>query len=114
MIEHQLRLNSLGKRAALHSFYGGNAVPDLDFTSEISELLIKPLTVTSVRKVEAVGTVPLWALVWLMSELLTEPLAVVSPRRKLALTVVLARTCEFVSVTLLKLTVTVCALVTPV
>src|SRR5438132_892443 len=81
MIEHQLRLNSLGKRAALHSFYGGNAVPDLDFTVEISELLIKPLTVTSVRKVEPFGTVPLCALVWLMSELLTEPLAVVSPRR---------------------------------
>src|SRR5437773_10419568 len=57
----------------------GRAVPDLDLTVEMSELLIKPLTVTSVRKVEAVGIVPLWALVWLMSELLTARLAVVSP-----------------------------------
>src|SRR5438552_3168792 len=46
----------------------------------MSELLIKPFTVTSVRKVEAVGIVPLCALVWLMSDELTEPLAVVSPR----------------------------------
>ncbi len=61
--------------------YGGvgRAVPDFDFTVEMSELLIKPLIVTSVRKLLEFATVPLWALVWLMSELLTEPLAVVSP-----------------------------------
>ena len=58
-----------------------NAVPDLDFTVETSELLISPLIVTSVRKVEAVGTVPLCALVWLTSELLTDLFAVVSPSR---------------------------------
>src|SRR2546422_4192256 len=76
------RLNSWGSRLleAGDSCYG-SAVPDLDFTVEISELLIRPLTVTSVRKVEAVGIVPLCALVWLMSDELTEPLAVVSPRR---------------------------------
>ena len=33
--------------------YGVTAVPDLDFTSEMSERLIAPLTVTSVRKFEA-------------------------------------------------------------
>src|SRR3989442_13939439 len=75
------RLNSWGSRLleAGDSCYG-SAVPDLDFTVEISELLIKPFTVTSVRKVEAVGTVPLWALVWLITEMLTKPMAVVSPR----------------------------------
>src|SRR5438105_4948591 len=46
----------------------------------MSELLIKPFTVTSVRKLLKLATVPLCALVWLISELLTEPLAVVSPR----------------------------------
>src|SRR2546428_8838555 len=58
----------------------GSAVPDLDFTVEMSELLIRPLTVTSVRKLLDVATVPLWALVWLMSDELTDPLPVVSPR----------------------------------
>jgi hypothetical protein len=32
----------------------GRVVPDLDFTSEISELLMKPFGFTSVRKFEAV------------------------------------------------------------
>src|SRR2546425_356394 len=45
----------------------------------MSELLIKPLTVTSVRKLPEFATVPLCALVWLMSELLTARLALVSP-----------------------------------
>src|SRR2546428_4746568 len=60
----------------------GSAVPDLDLTVEMSELLIRPLTVTSVRKLLDVATVPLCAFVWLMSDELTEPLAVVSPRGK--------------------------------
>src|SRR2546422_4656306 len=47
----------------------------------MSELLIKPLMVTSVRKLLELVTVPLCALVWLMSDELTEPLPVVSPRR---------------------------------
>ena len=51
----------------------------MDFTVEMSELLIRPFTVTSVRKLLELATVPLCALVWLMSELLTDPLAVVSP-----------------------------------
>src|SRR5207247_11479056 len=61
----------------------GMAVPDLDFTVEISELLIKPLTVTSVRKLLELATVPLCAFVWLISELLTALLEVVSPRSTL-------------------------------
>src|SRR5437870_12494571 len=68
----------------------GRAVPDLDFTVEISELLIKPLTVTSVRKLLELATVPLCALVWLMSELLTDLLAVVSPKSTLIGTTTLA------------------------
>src|SRR2546428_9602239 len=92
----------------------GSAVPDLDLTVEMSELLIRRLTVTSVRKLLEFATVPLCAFVWLMSDELTEPLAVVSPRstpidaeRRLLLF-------PAESVTLLKLTVITWALITPV
>jgi hypothetical protein len=36
----------------------GSPVPDFDFTSETSELLIDPRTVTSVRKLELVAALP--------------------------------------------------------
>src|SRR2546422_10304787 len=100
------RLNSWGSRLleAGDSCYG-SAVPDLDFTVEISELLIKPLTVTSVRKVEAVGIVPLCALVSLMSDELTEPLAVVSPRSTPIDAATMLLLFPAVSATLVKLTV---------
>ena len=54
-------------------------MPDLPLTVLMSEMLMTPLTVTSVRKVVALGTVPLWAFVWLISEMLTTAFSVVSP-----------------------------------
>src|SRR5438128_7820516 len=56
----------------------GRAVPDLDFTVEMSVLLIKPLTVSSVRILLEPANVPLCALVWLMSEEFTDSLTVVA------------------------------------
>lgn len=88
-------------------------MPDLDLTVETSELLIKPLTVTSVRKFVAFVAVPLRALVWLTSEALTEPLLFVSPSS----TPIIAGTlpeAPVESCTLAKVTVVDWALVTPV
>jgi hypothetical protein len=48
----------------------------------MSEPLIRPLTVTSVRKLPEVAAVPLCAFVWLMSDELIKPLAVVSSTRR--------------------------------
>ena len=89
-------------------------MPDLDFTVEMSELLIKPLTVTSVRKLPMLATVPLCALVWLMSELLTEPFAVVSPRSTAMGAVRMLLLFPTESDTFVKLTVITWAFVTPV
>ena len=61
-------------------FYG-KAVPDFDLTSEVSELLMAPFTVTSSRKFELVTVCPDCDLVWLISDELTAPLTVVSPTR---------------------------------
>jgi hypothetical protein len=47
--------------ARLNRLDYGSAVPDFDLTVEMSELLIKPLTVTSVRKVLELAPVPLCA-----------------------------------------------------
>ncbi len=86
----------------------------MDLTVEMSELLIKPLTVTSVRKLLEFATVPLCALVWLMSDELTDRLAVVSPRSTAmgAVTTLLLFPTE--SDTFVKLTVITWELVTPV
>jgi hypothetical protein len=58
----------VGDKEVLFLLLYGRAVPDLDLIVEISELLIKPSTVTSVRKLEELAVVALCALVWLMSE----------------------------------------------
>jgi hypothetical protein len=54
-----LRPNSQagGMRSSILRY--GSAVPDFDLTVEMSELLITPLTVTSVRKFVAFAAVPL-------------------------------------------------------
>ena len=86
----------------------------MDFTVEISELLIKPLTVTSVLKLLELVVVPLCAFVWLMSELLTEPLAVVSPINKPIVAVAEARVFPWLSSTPVRVIVIYCALHAPV
>src|SRR5436309_12656199 len=91
----------------------GRAVPDLDFAVEISELLIKPLTVTSVRKLLGLATVPLCAFVWLMSDELTEPLPVVSPINKPIVAVAEARMFPWLSSTPVRVRVIYCALHAP-
>src|SRR5262245_39150932 len=59
----------------------GSPVPDIDCTSEISELLITPFTVTSSLKLSALSSCPLCDCVGEMSLELTAPFAVVSPTR---------------------------------
>jgi hypothetical protein len=63
----RLRRSSINRRPASLPFNRlllyGRAVPDLDLTVEMSELLIKPFTVTSVRKLLKLAVVPLCALV---------------------------------------------------
>src|SRR5438128_2460291 len=87
-------------------------VPDLDWTVEMSVLLISPLTVTSVRKLELVTGLPDCACVCEMSVEFTRRLAEVSPR---------STPIGMTTLPLLPLTVTpnkvieiVCALATPV
>jgi hypothetical protein len=51
----------VGEAAGAVDGEGGSAVPDCDWTSEMSELLINPLTVTSSRKLFEVTGCPDWA-----------------------------------------------------
>src|SRR5438067_322640 len=92
----------------------GKAVPDFDFTNEMSALLIEPSAVTSSRKLELSTTWPDCDLVWLISAELTEPSAVVSPMSTLIDPATAGLKLPAESATLLKLTVIICPLVTPV
>ena len=85
-----------------------SALPEFSFTVETSELLIEPLTLTSLRKFDMVAVLPLCALVWLMSVLFTLPLLVVSPSKKLTGMTTLPALFTSKSVMLI-----VCALATP-
>src|SRR6202035_581785 len=70
---------------AISSFSGpaldnyGSAVPDLDFTSEMSALSMNPSAFMSSRELRLVTVAPDCDLVWLISAEFTNPSAFVSP-----------------------------------
>src|SRR5689334_21690311 len=97
----------------VRSFYG-RAVPDFDFTRPISALFIKPSVVTSSRKLELVTACPDCDLVWPISAELTTPSPLVSPISTFIDPAIAGLKLPAESVTLLKLMVITCALVTPV
>ena len=80
-------------------------VPDLDCTIEVSVLLMSPLALTSVRKLELLTGFPDWAWTRLVSVELTSPLALTSPRRTPICTEAALLKLPTESLTLLRLTV---------
>src|SRR3954464_8570409 len=92
----------------------GKVCPALAFTWPMSDAVMVPLALTSVRKLAAVTGTPDWLLVWPMSVAVTLRLPLVSPRRKPTTIGVSARTWLALLVTLLSVTVTFWASVTPV